>query len=160
MGFDTGTHTGAALAFDGEITGKCIEFPKQRGWQRLQSIAAETERLVKLWQPDVIVIEDYAVVRPSSAVIVVECGTVVRKTLYDLGYWWYGVSPSTLKKWLTGKGNAKKADMLAATTKLWGYKSPSDDVVDAVALAKLGEDIFFKKGIVPELKGLKRHGRI
>jgi Holliday junction resolvasome RuvABC endonuclease subunit len=158
LGIDTSTYTGVALVQGGEIKGKCVNFPKQKGWERLQSIAQEVERTVKLWSPDLIIIEDYAVYRASSVITVVECGTVVRKVLYDLGYEWYGMPPSSLKLWLTGKGNAKKPQMVSSTMERWGYQSPSDDIVDAVALAKFGQE-FHANGMKSDLKGLKRHGR-
>lgn len=43
------------------------------------------------------------------------------------------VYPSTLKKWTTGKGNAKKADMLAAVSDRW-LAVTDDNQADAIAL--------------------------
>lgn len=160
LGIDTSTYTGLALVKGDEIVGKCVNFPKMHGWQRLQSIALEVERVVKLWTPDLIVVEDYAVYRASSVITVVECGTVVRKVLYDLGYGWYGISPSSLKMWATGKGNAKKPDMLRSTVSRWGYQSPSDDIVDAVCLAKFGQELHALNYCMPKIKSLKYHGRV
>jgi crossover junction endodeoxyribonuclease RuvC len=136
-----------------EIVGKCVNFQKYSGWERLQLIAAEVERIVSVWNPDVIWVEGYAIYRVSSVVTVVSCGTVVRQVLYQQGRRWNEVPPTSLKKWCTGKGNAKKDDMAKAVHTRWGYKSPSDDIIDAVALAQLGVS-YATQAPPPEVKGV------
>ena len=48
------------------------------------------------------------------------------------------VPPATLKKFVAGKGNAKKDTMRLETFKRWKYEHPSDNIVDAYGLAKVG----------------------
>jgi crossover junction endodeoxyribonuclease RuvC len=45
-----------------------------------------------------------------------------------------GVYPSTLKKWTTGRGNAKKPEMLEAVERRFGRRVDDDNEADAVAL--------------------------
>lgn len=44
------------------------------------------------------------------------------------------VYPSTLKKWTTGKGNAKKHDMIEAVYARWAVPVEDDNQADAIAL--------------------------
>jgi Holliday junction resolvasome RuvABC endonuclease subunit len=45
------------------------------------------------------------------------------------------VPPSTLKKYVTGKGNAKKQEMLLSVYKRWGVDLSDDNAADAYGLA-------------------------
>ncbi|MEC5422103.1 hypothetical protein QGM71_01170 [Virgibacillus sp. C22-A2] len=48
------------------------------------------------------------------------------------------VSPNTLKKFATGKGNVKKEDMILPINDRWGYRNGSDNIRDAYVLAQIG----------------------
>jgi Holliday junction resolvasome RuvABC endonuclease subunit len=139
-GIDAATCTGIALAGDGEDRGKTIEVPKLRGFLRLQLIAAEVTKTLMVWQPDFVAIERYAFVRnPSSFITLVEVGTVIRVALRQMNISWVEVPPTVLKKWTTGKGNAKKEDMARSVKERWGFSSHSHDIVDAIALAQMAQ---------------------
>lgn len=49
----------------------------------------------------------------------------------------YGYAPKEVKKWLTGNGNANKADMVAAVEERWGLGITDDNEADSVALLQL-----------------------
>lgn len=49
------------------------------------------------------------------------------------------VQPSKLKKWLTGKGNAKKPDMIHWVGKRFGVRTDDDNVADAVAVMEFAK---------------------
>lgn len=137
MGIDISTRTGLAVCGDMQDT-KWITFGDKRGFERLHLIAQGVKSCLSDWQPDIIVIEGYGYANRFTLVPLVELGTVVRKVLYDAGYKWVDVAPTALKKFTTGKGNAKKADMAVHAKERWGFASPHDDVVDAFALAQWG----------------------
>lgn len=143
LGIDIATCTGLALVEGDESRGTTIEAPNgQRGYQRLQLIAGRFIQLLENWNPDIILIEGYGMGmhgNVSSFITVVEIGTMIRMALYQRGRSWWEVPPTTLKKWVTGKGNAKKVDMATHARQKWGYSSPSDDIIDALALAQLGQ---------------------
>lgn len=74
-----------------------------------------------------------------------ELGAVVKLALRDLysepiGYPTL-VSPNQLKLFTTGKGNAKKDEMMLAVYKKWGYEAPNNDCADAFGLAKIAAAI-------------------
>jgi Holliday junction resolvasome RuvABC endonuclease subunit len=142
MGFDTSTWVGLAMS-DGvdDFRGKGIHMEGFTGWERVQLIATNVRDTIENWHPDLGVIEDYAlgmIKSPDTIILLVAIGTLVRSMMADYGLPWVEVRPSTLKKWTTGKGNAKKPDMAIAVKQKWGFNSPSDDIVDAFALAQMG----------------------
>ena len=80
-----------------------------------------------------------------------ELGAIVKLAIYD--YFdrsadAYGdlryptiVQPSTLKKFVTGNGAAKKNNMLLAVFKKWGFETSDDNLADAFALAQLARTL-------------------
>jgi len=124
---------------EGEDRGKTIYLPNERGISRLQLIASEVERTLEAWQPRFVAVEGYAYVKNvGSFVTLVEIGTVVRLAVRSVGLSWVEVPPTVLKKWTTGKGNAKK-DQMAIRALEWGHASHSDDIVDAYCLAQMAQ---------------------
>jgi crossover junction endodeoxyribonuclease RuvC len=66
-------------------------------------------------------------------------GQTIRLALWRRGLSYVEVPPSTLKKWISGKGNAEKSTMMMEVLDRWGYKSTDDNDADAYALARLAE---------------------
>jgi crossover junction endodeoxyribonuclease RuvC len=138
-GLDISTCTGMALVGD-EEQAKVIHLPKQRGMERLHSIAADVKQTLKDWSPELVVLEGYAYTKNvSSFIILVEVGTVIRMVLHDLGLPWFEVPVPVLKQWTTGKGNAPKEVMAMHVMQRWLFKHPSNDIIDAYALAQMGQ---------------------
>jgi Holliday junction resolvasome RuvABC endonuclease subunit len=52
------------------------------------------------------------------------------------------IPPMTLKKYATGKGTAKKQEMLLQIYKRWGVEFNDDNAADAYALARLATDVY------------------
>lgn len=138
-GIDVSTYTGMAWADGEEGLGKLVHFPESKGFERLHLIAQEVRRTLEIWKPDLVLIEAYAHVHKGSIATVISCGTVVRMEVHRLGLRWLEITPSVLKKWTTGNGAAKKPQMAASAQSRWGYRSPSDDIVDAYCLARMGQ---------------------
>lgn len=67
-----------------------------------------------------------------------EFGGLLRFYLLDHDPELVEVPPTTLKKFATGKGNAKKEQVMQSVLKNWGYESASNDDADAYALCRLG----------------------
>jgi crossover junction endodeoxyribonuclease RuvC len=139
-GIDPSTCTGMALVGEEEDRGKTIELPKERGFLRLQLIATNVAETLHTWNPAFVAMEDYAYVKNiQSFVTLVEVGTVIRMTLHQMGLPWVEVPPTVLKKWVTGRGHAKKEDMAQFVKHRWGFQSVSHDIVDAFALAQMAQ---------------------
>jgi crossover junction endodeoxyribonuclease RuvC len=92
-----------------------------------------------LWKPDLAVVEGFAYHNHNTLATLVECGTIFRRSLFKAGIPWMEVSPTTLKKWTTGNGAASKDLMAGRVYERWSYRSPSNDIVDAYALAQMGQ---------------------
>lgn len=143
MGIDPSTYTGlACVDSEGAIVGsKLINYPKAKGFERLQLIARGVENVMQEWSPEIILIEGYAFGNKNTLVTLVEVGTAIRLVLRGAGIPWLEVPPTVLKKFTTGVGNAKKPQMAEAVKERWGFESKSDDVIDAYALAALGQEL-------------------
>lgn len=66
-------------------------------------------------------------------------GWLIRSDLFRSGQNYYEVSPSSVKKFATGKGNTKKDEMVLPIYKKWGFEHSSDNVRDAYVLAKIAQ---------------------
>jgi Holliday junction resolvasome RuvABC endonuclease subunit len=84
-----------------------------------------------------------SVLASHSALVLGELAAVVKMAIYD----YFGedencryplkVPPMTLKKYASGKGNAKKQEMLMQIYKRWGIEFNDDNAADAYALGRL-----------------------
>lgn len=54
------------------------------------------------------------------------------------------VAPTTLKKFVCEKGNAKKEQMILSVYKRWKFSSENSDICDAYGLAKIGTTLLAK----------------
>ena len=76
-----------------------------------------------------------------SALKMGELASVVKLAIYDFfddeRRFPLRVPPMTLKKFASGKGNAKKQEMLLQMFKRWGMEFNDDNAADAYALARL-----------------------
>jgi crossover junction endodeoxyribonuclease RuvC len=107
-----------------------------RGMARVTWILDRIDTLTE--HADLTVIEGYAFGAKGSAVFdIAELGGVVRFHLYDHKRAYCDVPPSCLKKFATGKGNAKKEDVLVAAVKQLGYEGSNHNVSDALFLLEM-----------------------
>lgn len=73
------------------------------------------------------------------------------------------VPPTVLKKYTTGKGNAKKIDMMESVKTNWGIDFDDDNAADAYSLGRLASgraDTDIQKNILEQLKGLKYRDKV
>lgn len=69
---------------------------------------------------------------------------IIRVLLYERSIDFSIVSPSTLKKFVTGKGNCKKDLMLLKVFQKWGVEFSNDNLADAYSLARFALDNYQK----------------
>lgn len=65
---------------------------------------------------------------------------LLEKVCYERNVEYIGVPVTTLKKFATGKGNAKKEEMIKAACKYTGRKITDDNEADALCLFKYAEE--------------------
>lgn len=139
VGIDPSTYTGVVCLTEGMPDPYLVHFAKARGIERVMKIATRVGELLDEWKPEEVAIEGYAYGNVNTLVTLVEIGTAIRIELYRRNISWTDVAPPVLKKWVTGKGNATKAEMGASVRARWDFFSKNDDVVDAYALARIAQ---------------------
>lgn len=106
-------------------------------YERFMRIRDSVSELVDDVRPDTIAIEGF--VRFSPSVIqLAGLGSIVRLQLAEMGYGFWDVPPTTLKKFSTGKGNCKKDLVLKEVYRRWKFDTDNDNIADAYVLARMG----------------------
>jgi crossover junction endodeoxyribonuclease RuvC len=144
LGLDLSTATGTAVVSlkAGKPTfdhiGMVMAPKKVGGWDRVNCIAADVMQLVEAHKPDLVTIEGYGFGQMASIVTLAEIGSVIRFLLYQNQVPFIDVPPSSLKKFVAGKGNAKKEMMILNVFQKYGIQVSTNDEADAVGLAMFG----------------------
>ena len=122
---------------------------KLRGCERLADLRDEVvgrcRRCGYIGQADanLVVVEGYSFnSRNSQSHALGELGGVVRLALHEAGIPYVDVPPAVLKKYATGRGNAGKAEVLAAAIRRLGYDGHDDNEADALWLRVMGLDAY------------------
>lgn len=121
------------------------------GTRRLAWFRDQVIEACRFYRPDLAVIEGYAygMARGASqSHSLGELGGVVRLVLHDLHIPVAVVAPATLKKYATGRGNARKEEVLVAAVKRLGYQEANHNVADALWLRQMAADHYGMPGAV------------
>lgn len=108
-------------------------------WQRQDTIVQE---IVEMFAPaDLVFIEGYAFASPagaSSLATLAELGGILKHRIWKTTQIYpISVAPTTIKKFLTGKGNTSKPDMILPAFRKYGREFPNSDELDAYVLLDL-----------------------
>lgn len=106
---------------------------------RLQAIRNRVSELAA--HAELVVIEDFVTRSPAASTLGMVHG-IVRVRLREDGIPFVLVPPATLKKYVTGKGNAKKDDMRMETFKRFGLEFNDDNQCDAHGLRAMALDAY------------------
>ncbi len=114
IGIDVGAETGIAIYQGGIMTTKTVTLHGNDGSARLLHFWHHLHR----YHPDVVIFErpfarGAAKRQLDSFVTAIELWAMTNEIR------WLGISPSTLKKAITGHGHAKKYEMIAAVNELY-----------------------------------------
>ena len=133
------TSTGIAATIYGEldnaVSTRAVNSNK-KGTNRLIEIREEVFKSV--FGADLVVIEDYSYASGNQAHQIGELGGVLRVMFSENELRVLKVSPSQLKKFITGKGNAKKEEIAVSIFKRWGRDFKTNDEADAFVLVQIG----------------------
>lgn len=127
------------------------EYPKwKKDQERFQKLTAWTISCLDNYKIDTVYIEDYAFGAKGRVFHIAENTGLMKYALYVQGLQFNLISPTTIKKFATGKGNAKKDSMVEffktdtgvdIFSKLGvkeGQMTPSSDIVDSYWVCKYG----------------------
>jgi crossover junction endodeoxyribonuclease RuvC len=142
VGLDPSTKTGfVALDEDGnvlkakELTGVDSQDPKR--------MVTMIDDIIAHIQPDdFICIEGFGFAT-DRGIQLGGIGWGIRMALFRRGINYTEVSPGSVKKFCTGKGNTKKENMVIPIYKHWGFEHSSDNVRDAFVLAQIAKVLDF-----------------
>jgi crossover junction endodeoxyribonuclease RuvC len=148
VGIDPSTKTGmvmlgetGCLIYRSEIRPKVTKDPER-------FIDLANQILLNLCEGDVICIEGFSYGSRGAGVSTqYGIGWLIRSELIRNGYTYHEVSPSSVKKFATGKGNTKKDEMVLPIYKKWGFEHSSDNVRDAYVLAQIARALHKKEGL-------------
>lgn len=137
------SYTGFGFSVDGES--KKRSFPASRypnDVERLWQVRQWFREWLELQDNagvDLVVMEGYANAAKFGREMAGELGGVVKLVTLDvINIPPVVVPPTSLKKFVTGKGNAKKNEMLLGVFKRWGAEFTDDNQADAYSLEKFG----------------------
>lgn len=140
MGLDLSTKTGLAVvdATKAVVHAEMVT-SSTTGMPRINDIVGRILDVHQMYKPHLLCVEDYAVGKfAGSAITSIEIGAVLRFICWQQDIPLLEVAPTTLKKFLTGGGKAKKEHMMLELFKRFGYSAATNDIADAVALGLLG----------------------
>jgi len=139
------TSTGLAYYKGDYISAYCIGDPSLLGIPRLKFIRDAVENALCRFRPDVVVLEGYALgFRGKSNTIfgIGELGGVLQLLILERGIDILLVPPTSLKLFITGKGNADKKSMMKCVGEITGSVFTTSDQYDAAGLLLMGEAKF------------------
>lgn len=149
------TNTGIAVFKDGvfqELISKTVATSPKLGIDvmRAHKILHEVMTLVsaldsQYGEPKVF-IEDYAYARLTNREKMGELGGVVKHGLWAQGYGFETLPISTIRKVVTGKGNATKDLVMMSLYKRYGLDIQQNDLADAAAVALTGDFVVQARG--------------
>lgn len=142
VGIDPSTKTGLViLSVNGDVIDQKEITPLSKADpQRFMEIAEQV--WYQLRKDDVICIEGFSYGSRGRGVSTqYGLGWLIRAELIKSGYTYHEVSPNSVKKFATGKGNSAKDAMVLPIFKKWGFEDTSDNVRDAYVLAQMARAI-------------------
>jgi len=140
------TGTGLVILEDGKIVEQKLIKSKPVGdlpineLKRIQKIVSDIGDIIKDQQIDVSVIEGMAfgIRNATSLVQLSALNYFTRALLLERNIPFIIVAPTSLKKFITSNGAAKKDEMLLSTFKRYGVTILDDNICDAYGLAQVG----------------------
>lgn len=144
MGFDLSLRkTGVAIVWNLGHHTLLIEPPDElRDGPRLVYIERAMRRLLHAFDPNYAVIEGYSYGSATGQFALGEVGGIARLVLSGNDIPYAVVPPTTLKKYVTGIGNANKIAMALQLNKDLNIPLHDDNEVDALCLAAMGSHLY------------------
>ena len=142
--------TGFAVWNDGAISFDVIHsLPDKSAYGDVRRLQAITKQVAEVARgSSLATIEGPAFGRPQQAIILGGLAYMVRAWLYCHEIPYILIAPGTLKKFITGQGNAKKDMILREVFRRWGVETDDHNIADAYGLLRIG------MGLSGSLEGL------
>ena len=143
------TGTGVILLEDGKLVHQELikSKPTDNNKDELKRLLKIRDDIGLIPKVDIAVIEGLAFAIRNSTSLVQLSGLnyLVRERLYDLNIPFVIVAPTSLKKFLTNKGNSQKDEVMLACYKRYHVTFKDNNLADAYGLARIGEALLDKE---------------
>ncbi len=152
MGIDTSTKTGFVILDEDAHVLKVGVFhykPEENRFSRFEKYVRDLQHIMQLYEVDLVMIEGYAFAGKFNNSLQYELGAVIRMMMHRDDMLFIEVPPTSLKKFVTGKGNAKKDLMLLGVYKRWEFDTEDDNEADAYGLTQFGRAMIGEPTGVP-----------
>lgn len=106
--------------------------------ERIQAFEAHAIRAARWPTQAHVFLEGYSFGSPQKAAYLGEFGAVLRTAILQNGHTLTEVTPTMLKRFAAGKGNANKPTVISELTKRYGQTFDTDNKADAYALLRIG----------------------
>lgn len=140
------TGTGVSVIEDGKFsTIKMIKTNPKSADNDLLRLEYIKDKIFNLFPETVtmIAVEDFYIphnaLQIRSAISLIKLGTCIRLELNRKGYKFVVVSPTSVKKFGTGKGAGPKGMMIREVFRRYGQEVSDDNSADAICLSKMAE---------------------
>jgi len=138
--------TGVVLLENGKLIKKVLIKSNKGGekpvdeLKRIRKIVEDIEMMISEDIPDIAVVEGMAFMARNTTALVqlAALNYMTRAVLFDYNIPFIIVAPTSLKKFITGNGAAKKDVMLIEIYKRYNVTILDDNVADAYSLAQVG----------------------
>jgi len=127
------TNSGVCI-FDKELVFSCSIKSKYKDGERLVDIGEQLINLLRGYNITQLVLEDYAYNARGKVFNLGELGGVIKYICIKNSIPYTIVPPTVIKKYVTGKGNAKKELMLLQVYKKFNVEFDDNNLADAYAL--------------------------
>lgn len=127
---------------------EAVKTGARRDGERLAFIWSALQEILSKYPPQYAALEGYSMQSTNRSFDLGEVGGIVRLALYTAGVPFVVVAPKSLKKFVTGSGEADKAKMRAATLKKYGIDIPQNDMCDAYGLAHVARACYHQTSTV------------
>lgn len=119
--------------------------------ERIIAIVDKIAALVDEYQPQIVAIEGMAFMAKGTSLVQLSgLNYMLRAELLERKIPFVIVAPTSLKKFVTNKGNAQKDQMMLETYKRWGVSILDNNECDAYGLAQVGWAVFDPEHPVPK----------
>jgi len=133
-----------------------IESKPKKTETQLERFESLTERIIDVLTVNrtkkigIVFIEGYAfgIRKQNSLVYRGELGGIFKYKLMKAGAKFFEIPPTSIKKFVAGKGNVKKQVIIKEVYKRWKFDTEDDNKADAFAIAKMGQILYaIRKGM-------------
>jgi Holliday junction resolvasome RuvABC endonuclease subunit len=139
LGIDQSLQNSGWVIVDGKgnILKSGVIKPKTKGVARLIEIRLTVSGILDVYEPDAIGIEGYSFASKMGREQLGELGGCLRTLFFEREQRLYIVPPTVLKKFVTGKGNANKAAVVASAVRKWNLDLNNEHIIEAYGIARI-----------------------